>query len=492
MIAFFNKLGNSWIAKIICAVLAISMMAFWGLGGISMTAGSDNTAAKVGRQKISMQQLHMAFEAQRNKISQLTGKYISQKQAIENGILDQVVQQVVDENLQNQLHEKIGLTASDKAVRKYVETNPLFQDNLGHFDTNMFYAYLGQLKMNQEQLADKLKTELANQHMTNALLKSTPRADELIKLTAQSQKETRNISYVILKQSDIAVDTPDTAELKEYYEAYQDEFTTPEYRKIHLMSIVPADFKGDKETAYDRMYKATQDLEDLLGAGTSLKEAAQKLNLPAPVELIVDISGKNKQGVLADKKLQENTLLQEAFILNENEATSLIDYDNGYIVAELKEVIPVAFKPFESVQGEVLALYKQEQQKEKLPKIVEKLTQSLTSGKGWGHYTAQTKSIQRTEAGALFKQHLDAIFAQGKGNKNVGIYPIQNGTLFVVVDDVILNRSEPKAEEQKEALKIWSQDLANAVQGTYMEKYPVQINQESIRKNYSNSLKEED
>ena len=77
MITFFNKFGNSWVAKIICGVLGVSMMAFWGLGGISLSSGIDNTAITVGRQKVSIQQINKAFEAKKNQLSQITGTFRS-------------------------------------------------------------------------------------------------------------------------------------------------------------------------------------------------------------------------------------------------------------------------------------------------------------------------------------------------------------------------------------------------------------------------------
>ncbi len=482
MIAFFNKLGNSWIAKIICAVLAISMMAFWGLGGLSITSGSSHIAAKVGRQTISLNVLNQVFESEKNQLAQIMGTYLSNKQAIENGLLEQVVQKTVTDSLENQIHDKVGLIASDAAVRKYVERNPLFQDNLGNFDNNLFYAYLGQLKMNQVQLAEKLKTELAKQHLSNALLKSVPQNQTLMNIVAATQKEKRKVSYFVLKQSDIPVTTPTTAELKEYYEAYQENFMTPEYRKLHVMTILPSDFKG--EDAYDKMYKTVQNLEDLLGAGTSLAQASQKLNLSVPTELTVDIGGKNKQGSLADKRLKDNTLLQEAFVLSANEATAVLDYENGFIVAEVIDIIPVAYKPFETVKQDVEKLYKQEQQKDQLPIISQKIMQSLSDNKGWGKYAPKSITLDRFTQESPFKNIIQQIFAQKTGQANAQLYPLNNGNVFIVVDSVLREKKDASAKEKSEAINIFANDLELAVQQNYQEYFPITINHEAIKKHF--------
>ncbi len=488
MIAFFNKLGNSWVAKIICAALGISMLAFWGLGGISLSAGSDNTAIRVGAQKMSIQQLNQAFEVKKNQLSQLTGTYISPKQAIDNGLLDQVIQEQTSAMIQSQLQEKIGLTASDEAVRKYVENNPVFKDNLGHFDANLFYAYLGQMKMNQEQLADKLKDELALQHLTNALMKSAPREKRLMTAAAQAQKEKRQVSYYFLKQTEIPVASPSETDLKDYYEAYQEQFTSPEYRKIHLVFIKPENFQGD----YDKMYQAVRDLEDLLGGGVALVDASKKLALSYPTELVVDFNGNNKQGVLADKRLKENTLLQEVFVLDENEATSIIEYANGFLVAEVKEIIPSTYIPFNQVKDKVVALYKQEQQKEKLPALQQEITDNLVQKKTWGKHTPKTEVVSRTQASNNIKKYLPDIFAQKTGFASATALPTPNGYFIFVVNQVIADKQVPSKAEQEAAIHVWAQDLIQAVQQNYTKDLKVNVHQDTIKKAFATYLKEEE
>ena len=53
MITFFNKLANSWVAKIILGILALSMMAFWGLGGLTNLSSYNNEAISIGKISVS-------------------------------------------------------------------------------------------------------------------------------------------------------------------------------------------------------------------------------------------------------------------------------------------------------------------------------------------------------------------------------------------------------------------------------------------------------
>ncbi|MBP5344021.1 MAG: SurA N-terminal domain-containing protein [Alphaproteobacteria bacterium] len=240
MISFFNKLADSWVAKLILAVLALSMMAFWGLGGLSNTSNFNGTAITVGSKKISINQLQRAFDTERIKLTQLMGQPLTPKQAIDMGLLSQVIQQQINEALQERIHDELGLTASNHAVQRYVERHPAFKDNLGHFDQNLFNAYLNHTKMNQAQLAQALQKELANQHLANAIRLIAPAPDSLIQYWQNYQNEERDVEALLIKQERLAVNkTPSQTELKDFYDAYMEDFLQPETRNINIVLINP-------------------------------------------------------------------------------------------------------------------------------------------------------------------------------------------------------------------------------------------------------------
>ncbi len=486
MITFFNKIGNSWVAKIICASLAISMMVFWGLGGLSNSFSvKDHEAITVGSDVISIDQINNQLNQERYKISTLTGQNISTSKAIQMGLLNQVIQQLVQEKITQKIADRIGLTASDEAVRKYVERYPLFQNNLGTFDTNLFYAYMSQLKMNQTQLSEKLKQELTQQHLSHALSKIEPDNGQLIDLMANSQKEKREITAVFLALKDIQIDHPDETTLKEYYEAYQEEFMNPEYRTIQLLSILPNNFKGEKDKAYDLMYQSIQSLEDLLGEGIPLKEAAQRLQLPLPVTLTIDISGRNKNGNIADNRLTENPILQEIFTLSEKESSSIVEYSNGFLVAEVEKITPISPKPYNTVKNQVIELWSTEQRKEKLPELVKKVTGQISQSQSWGKYYPMWETVEQTNSKHVPIELLPSLFAQKQGYQNVQSYPYQNGTWIIVVNQIIQNTTTLSQQEKDSARRMYTADLLNALQQSYAADFHVKINNTAIQKYFS-------
>ena len=493
MITFFNKIGNTWIAKFICLALMLSMMAFWGLGGLSNGfSGNNHKAITIGSDVISIEQVNQIFERERTKISALTNMPLSQKKAIEIGLLDRAVQMAIAEKITQDIADEIGLAASDEAVRKYVERNPVFQDNLGHFDTRLFYAYLSQLKMNQTELSNQLKNELIQQHLSHAVSKVASTDNAVIQSVANNQKEKRKISAFLLKTEDIPTDTPDESTLKEYYDAYQEDFTVPEYRQIQLLAIEPSHFTNTEDDAYDKMYQAVQNLEDLLGAGTSLKEATQQLKLPSPYQLTIDINGLNRKGNISDKKLEKDPILQEIFTLTTGESTSIEASDNGFIVAEVEKIIPASFQKYEAVKEDVKALYKREQQKEKLPQLTQDILDKLINQKSWGHYQPIHEVVEQTQAQKVPMELLSSIYNQTAGYENAKSYSAPDGQWIVVINQIIPNTAIISDQEKASARQTYTQDVLSAMQQAYTTKFNVQIHEKVIQKFYSAYMKDQE
>ena len=613
MISFLNRLGNTWFAKLIFAVLAISMIAFWGLGGISNTTSRDKTAIQVGSQKISLSALVTAFDAERAKWSQFAGQYISPEDAINMGLLQRAVQKQVSDTIHQAIREDLGLIASDSSVRRYVERHPAFQDNLGKFDRNLFLAYLMQTRSTEGQLAEELRAELADQHLTNTIRFVAPAPKLLAQMKWQKQNEVRDVEALLIKQSAIPLAKGPTEEdLKDYYEAYLSDFMQPETRDVVLMlltpdqiaqniqisqsqledayeaqkdsfvipekrhifqirfatkeeadaeksSLTPQNFmtkamaKGQtaEETdfgvltqsellpelgekafaakqkdiigpiqtsvgwhvvlvdsiqpasnpnkakiyaelrqklagaiAYEKMEEISRTLEDLLGEGKTLVEAADQLKLRTVQVKKVDIAGENLPDLYKNKEL-----VQDLFVLKEKEATALLDHNNGYLIGEVQKIYPAQPKPFSAVRADLNALWRTEQQKAAMPDLVENALTQMKAGNipAKSGQLIVAHKLTMSDNAQIPAEALPSIFAQSTGYENAQKIPVKDGVLINVVKAVKKPVMTSAAEEEQE--KNFSQEMADSIYGSiiadYVEKLGVEIHMNVIQEAFS-------
>ncbi len=625
MITFFNKLGNSWVAKIIFGILSLSMLAFWGLGGLSnvSTYDTSNDAVKVGKTGVSTAQLHQSFEVARKRLSQLTGgTYISPSRAIEMGIMDQVIQQEVAGAVQQQIGNELGLTASNKAIQNYVENNPVFHDNTGKFDKNMFYAYLMQSGLSETQLAHQLKKELAFKHLTDSVQGLGYAPEVLAKAAYAFKNEKRDIDILVLAPNQVTISAqPTEQEIQDYYEAYAENFMNPEYRTITVMALTPdmmmdriqinqtqidelfeeqkdkynkpeerdlyqmffkdkaaadamiakvnpenfeqlattqagqsaedtyfgmtaknqlmeelgdpvfaaqkgaivgpiasqvgfhilwvKDIKAAetvsadtvkaeirKSLALDKAYTDLEDLsrnvQDILGTGASLTEAAQKLNIPTIQIQKVDIAGNMANGSTLPTEYSNPELLRDIFVLNNGEVSNLVRHDNGYLLAQLDEIIPVSQKELATVKDEIKALWIKEQQTSLFPEIVKELTDKAKAGadlnqvaKEKGSFEVISKTdVLRTNIMPELRNAANEVFTQSAGAENAINVPMNDKTAIVIVRKITktdLTNADTAIKVEAENTKHETGTALNQqIVQSYTKSFGIKINQRKI------------
>lgn len=577
MITFFNKLANSWFAKFILSALALSMLAFFGLGGLANVSSYNvsKDVIKVGQTGVSSNQLMQSFEQARKFHSQLRGgQYYSPAQAIANGVMDQVIQQEIETAVQSEISEGLGLTASNEAVRRYIEKDKIYHDAAGNFDKNMFRTHLSYLGLTEVQMAGKLKKILAYKHFTDTIKQLGYSSEALAKASYAYKNEKRDVEVLYVSPDKIKVEqVPSEQDIQDYYEAYIENFMKPEYRTLTVVSLSPeqianqiqieadeidsvyeeqketynkpeerdlyqmffktkeeADLikkevtaqnfiqlaqdkvgqtkqdtyfgmtskaqlmeelsdivfnasKGDivgpiesksgwhilwvkdikpaettplatvkaeiKKTlamgkAYDEMQQVSRRLEDILGEGKDLITAAKELNLPIISIEKVDITGIQSDGKEVEKSYLNSELLQEVFVLKVGEVSGLIQNNDGFLVAQVQEIIPVEAKQLSEVKNDITALWVQEKQKEAFPDLVKEITQKVQKGsdlKTQATYNGSfeffdMKDTLRTTVNPEFVGISNAIFAQEKGQENAQSITLGDGQVIVVVKDI--------------------------------------------------------
>lgn len=122
------------------------------------------------------------------------------------------------------------------------------------------------------------------------------------------------------------------------------------------------------EKAYDILYENSKKLDEALGEGKTLAQAAELIGLKVEDVGFIDASGADKKGQSVNLPVE---LVQELFMSKENEPSRLIDYQNGYLVGQVEAIEPVYLKPFDTVQDTLLAEWKSDMQKKNAPEFAQ-------------------------------------------------------------------------------------------------------------------------
>lgn len=106
------------------------------------------------------------------------------------------------------------------------------------------------------------------------------------------------------------------------------------------------------EKAADSLYRVSNDLQDSLGGGASLEEAANQLNIPLLRLARIDAHGLDAEGSPVPDVPEQ--LIATGFTLGLGEESVLTDIDTGgYFIVRVDEIIPPALKPLDAVRDQV-------------------------------------------------------------------------------------------------------------------------------------------
>jgi peptidyl-prolyl cis-trans isomerase D len=138
--------------------------------------------------------------------------------------------------------------------------------------------------------------------------------------------------------------------------------------------------KLKREKAIDSLIDLGNKLDDALGRGARLQEAAAELKLPLRTIPAIDVNGLDPTGA-AVPNLPPG-LLETTFATAQGSESSLTDAGNDtYFVVQVDAVTPSALRPFESVRAQVAEAWRAEQKQQQAKRLADELADALRNGR---------------------------------------------------------------------------------------------------------------
>jgi peptidyl-prolyl cis-trans isomerase D len=241
-----------------------------------------------------------------------------------------------------------------------------------------------------------------------------------------------------------------------------------------------------REKAADALIELGNKLDDTLGRGAALDEAAGELGLSVRKIPAIDARGLDAAGV-AVPELPER-LVDTAFQTAANSESTLIEADRDtYFVVRVESVTPSAVQPFEAVRGKVESAWLDHERSDRAKRLAEDLAERTRAGgslsalateKGYTLIKppAFTRSPEDAPAG-LPKPLIAAMFGAKAGE--VTVVPVDDG--FIVTRLVSIEPPSAEAASTGEA-NLRSQ-LTSGLQGDLLAQLSA-----ALRSRYSVSI----
>lgn len=365
-------------------VLVILSFAF---AGVSSYLGSttDVPAAEVNGDKITKAELEQAYQSERSRMEQQLGEMFAALSADEKylqSIKQSVLERLVADKLVDQAAKAMGLRVSDEQIVAAMRAEPAFQTD-GKFDNDRYQAILRQLGYQPQTFRDMMRVDMTRRQLTAALVGTEFVLPGEAKQLAELQGQTRDVRYVIVDSAPFLATAVVTDEqVKNYYDANQGQFMSPEMVSLEYVELNAADFAknnpvSDEEAqTYYEEHKAqyvsnekrlaahilVMPGNDEAAAKAKAEDLAKQLDSGAD---FADLAKANSDDTLSAEQggkldwfepgVMDPAFDAALFALNKGQHSAVVKTDFGFHIIKLLDVQSGATVPFADVKAKIVA-----------------------------------------------------------------------------------------------------------------------------------------
>jgi len=232
-------------------------------------------------------------------------------------------------------------------------------------------------------------------------------------------------------------------------------------------------------------------LDDAIGGGATLEEAADRLALPLVTADGIDRQGRTPDGAAFEGFAEWDELVTQAFAAPEGQPSLLEETDDGrFYVFRVDAVEPERPLDLSEARDRVLAAWRAEEARRRARKVAQRVLDDLEAGRPVDEVVAdsalETRTLEprsRTERQGATAVH-DALFAGEPGEVAPEVVDADGGAGIVLVD-AETSVSEPVANAVRQELSSgFQRDVLTQFEYALRAAHPVRIDRGALERNF--------
>lgn len=216
-------------SKVLIGLLVLSF-AVWGIGGFQ--GYGSGTVATVGDREVSVQEFATLYD-RAQRVAAQSGRQAN---------ADQVLAQLLSAAAVDDEASRYGLGISSDRVAAEIAKTPEFQGAGGAFDRDRFTSLVTSARMDPDDYIEDVRRNLVRSQIVQAIGAGLEVPQPMVEAIYRLRNEERTVSFFVVDGQTIEpVGEPSEAELRTYFEENKAQFRAPEYRKLAILTLDPAE-----------------------------------------------------------------------------------------------------------------------------------------------------------------------------------------------------------------------------------------------------------
>jgi peptidyl-prolyl cis-trans isomerase D len=396
----------------VVTVLVVSF-AIWGIGDIFRGFGRSSLA-KIGKTEVTIEQFRSLYTDRLQNFGRQIGRPITLEQARALGIDQQIKNQIFSEMLLDERVRTLRLGISDAEIARRITQDPGFQAPNGQFDRQRFVELLRNAGFTEQRFVAEQRRTMLRQQLIGTITGAPIAPTAMVEATDRFQNEQRTIEYVLFDRAqagDVAAPAPDV--LSQYFEPRKAQFRAPEYRKVVVVAVIPAErarwieiSDEDLKRAYEeRKVRLTtperrQIQQIVFPKADDARAASERIAKGETFEAIAKERGLADRdidlGTVARAAMLDRVVADAAFALKEGEVSAPVQGRFGTVLLRVIKIEPEKVPTYEEAAEQLRTDLANEKSKSEVTAIYDKVEDERSLGKPLAETAEKLKLEART------------------------------------------------------------------------------------------------
>ncbi len=416
MLRGIRTASSNWLGKIVMGVVVtflVMSFAIWGIGDIFRGFGQSKVAS-IGNIEISIDQFRQIYNDRLQQLGRQLRRPLSSEQARALGLDRQVLAQMLAEAALDERAHQMGLGITNAWVARQITKEQAFRGVNGQFSRAQFERAIRDAGYTESRFVAEQRRVTMRRQLANTITGELMVPKSLVSAFDRYQNEQRNIAYVGLDRAQAGeISAPTPEQLAKYFEEHKIEFRAPEYRKVELLALTPAELGKWKLVPDAEVRRAYEDKrarfvtlerrhvrQIVFPNEQEAKAAAERIAKGTPFETIaaerklkdqdIDLGTVTKAGII------DKAVADAAFALKPNEVSAPVKGRFGTALVQTLSIEPEKVRPFDEVAGELRGEIATEHGKDELSRVRDKIEDERAAGSTLAEAAKKLKLVSRT------------------------------------------------------------------------------------------------
>ena len=247
--------SQGWIAKTLIGGIGVLLM-LTGYQTIfnHRSSTTDETAAEVNGEKITVTELNESLNAQRQRMIHELGPQFDPSILDDPQWKKQVLEGLIRQRLLMQDARHSGLVVTDRDVKERITQATAFQVN-GKFDPKLYVQTVRQMGYpSPQQFIERLKNNLTLSQLQAGIAATEFATDAEVKAMADLQGQTRDIAVQTLSTDPNSITVSDD-DISHYYQEHGADFTVPEQVVVEYLELKKQNFAKPVQISDEKLHE---------------------------------------------------------------------------------------------------------------------------------------------------------------------------------------------------------------------------------------------